>query len=225
MRRALRREDGFAIPVAIWMLVLGLLFGGLAMSQALLALRGSNSSWNSTRASAAAQAGLRMAVYNINTLGLNGASLTKLGSVLDVTQCAAQATVTAPLGTIGITVGKSWCDPITIDLGNGATVTYQTSSVINCNLELGYPALSGLLTLGTIQDCLKRKIVAVGQAGGVQRRAYEETRATATANVIGIPLLGNLINHVTLQPAKPVAGTFRECPATGATASNPAAGC
>ena len=40
----LREQDGFAIPIAIWMLMLGLLFGTLAMSQALLGLRGANSS-------------------------------------------------------------------------------------------------------------------------------------------------------------------------------------
>lgn len=225
MMRALRREDGFAVPIAIWMLILGLLFGGLAMSQALIGLRGAGSSWNSTRASAAAQSGLRMAIYNINTLGLNGASLTNLGSTLDFTQCAAQASVGAPMSALKLAVGKSWCDPITIDLGNGASVTYQTSAVTNCNLELGYAPLSSILTIGTVQDCLKRKIVAVGDAGGVQRRAYEEARATATASVVGVLLLGNLVNHVTLQPAKPVAGTLRECPPEGGTATNPAAGC
>ena len=42
--RRLRAEDGFAVPIAIWMLMLGLLFGGLAMSQALLGLRQANAS-------------------------------------------------------------------------------------------------------------------------------------------------------------------------------------
>src|SRR4029077_7300595 len=98
VRRRLRAEDGFAVPIAIWMLLLGLLFGGLAMSQALLGLRQANASWDTTRAHAAAQAGARMAVYAINTLGLNGASVTHLPSALDWTQCATRADVSAPLG-------------------------------------------------------------------------------------------------------------------------------
>ena len=228
MRRRLRAEDGFAVPIAIWMLLLGLLFGGLAMSQALLGFQRSNESLNSTRAHAAAEAAARMAIYRVNTLGLNGASVTHLTSTLDWTQCAvqSQADVTAPIvvSTTTIGLGKSWCDPVSIDLGGGTTATYQLSSIINCNAEVGFNPLPSTLVLGTIQDCLKRKIVAVGTSGGVSRRIYEETRATATANVIAS--LGiNLISSVTLQPAQMVPGTLRECTPTGGTASNPANGC
>jgi Tfp pilus assembly protein PilX len=221
----LRGEQGFAVPIAIWMLTLGLLFGGLAMSQALLGLRKANATWNSTRAHAAAEAGIRMAIYNINTLGLNGASLTHLTSASDWTQCAAKATASAPLGTASITAGKAWCDPVVINLGGGATVSYQTSSIINCNVEVGYNPLPALLALGTVQDCLKRKIVATGTAGGVTRRVYEEARATGTANVIAALLPGtNLIGSVTLQPARAVPGTLREC-TPGGSASDPSSGC
>jgi hypothetical protein len=222
--RRLRSQDGFAIPIAIWMLTLGLLFGGLAMSQALLGFQRSNESWNSTRAHAAAEAAARMAIYRVNTLGLNGASVTHLTSVVDWSQCAVQAQATDPVGVATIGVGKSWCDPVTIDLGGGATGTFQLSSIVNCNLEIGLSQLPSVLSIGTIQDCLKRKIVATGTAGGVTRRIYEEARATASASVIGS--LGiNLISNVTLQPARLVPGTLRECAPRGATASNPAAGC
>jgi hypothetical protein len=221
----LRGEQGFAVPIAIWMLTLGLLFGGLAMSQALLGLRKANASWNSTRAHAAAEAGIRMAIYNINTLGLNGASLTHFNSVGDWTQCAAKATASAPLGTASITAGKAWCDPVVIALGGGATVSYQTSSIINCNVEVGYNPLPALLALGTVQDCLKRKIVATGSAGGVTRRVYEEARATGTANVVTAVLPGtSLIGSVTLQPARAVPGTLRECTPVG-SAADPSSGC
>jgi hypothetical protein len=220
----LRAQDGFAVPIAIWMLLLGLLFGGLAMSQALLGLNRANASWSSTRAHAAADAGARMAVYAINTLGLNGASVTHLPSTLDWTQCAAKADASAPLGSVAIGVGKAWCDPVTIDLGGGATATYSLSSVINCNAEVGYNPLPAVLSLGTIQDCLKRKIVATGMVDGVTRRVYEEARATATANVVGA--LGiNLIGGVTLQLARPVPGTLRECTPRGSTTTDPSAGC
>jgi hypothetical protein len=222
--RRLRSQDGFAIPIAIWMLTLGLLFGGLAMSQALLGFQRSNESWNSTRAHAAAEAAARMAIYRVNTLGLNGASVTHLTSVVDWTQCAVQAHQSDPVGVATIGVGKAWCDPVTIDLGGGATGTFQLSSIVNCNLDMGWSALPSALSIGTIQDCLKRKIVATGTAGGVTRRIYEEARATASVSVIGS--LGiNLISNVTLQPAKLVPGTLLECARSGATASNPAAGC
>jgi hypothetical protein len=223
--KRLRDEKGFAVPIAIWMLTLGLLFGGLAMSQALLGLRKANATWNSTRAHTAAEAGVRMAIYNINTLGLNGASLTHFSSVGDWTQCAAKATASAPLGTASITAGKAWCDPVVIDLGGGATVSYQTSSIINCNVEVGYNPLPALLALGTVQDCLKRKIVATGTAGGVTRRVYQEARATGTANVVTAVLPGtNLIGSVTLQPARAVPGTLRECTPVG-SAADPSSGC
>ena len=220
----LRNEDGFAVPIAIWMLVLGLLFGGLAMSQALLGLHKANASWNETRAHAAAEAGARMAVYAINTLGLNGASVTHLPSTIDWTQCAAKADASAPLGSVSIGVGTAWCDPVPIDLGGGASATYALSSVINCNAELGYNPLPTVLSLGTIQDCLKRKIVATGTVGGVTRRVYGEARATATANVVGA--LGiNLIGGATLQLARPVPGTLRECTPNGGTTTDPSSGC
>lgn len=224
MRLRLRAEDGFAVPIAIWMLLLGLLFGGLAMSQALLGLRQANRSWDSTRAHAAAEAGARMALYAVNTLGLNGASVTHLPSVLDWTQCAAKADVNAPLGTVAITAGRAWCDPVSIDLGGGATATYSLSSVINCNAEVGFAALPSTLSLGTIQDCVKRRIVAKGTVDGVTRRVYEEARATAAANVVG--LLGvNLLGSVSVQLARAVPGTLRECTPLGGTAADPSGGC
>jgi hypothetical protein len=219
--RRLRAEDGFAIPIAIWMLVLGLLFGGVAMTQALLGFHQATASWNSTRAQAAAEAATRMAVYRINTLGLNAASVTHLTSTLDWTQCPVQATASDPVAVATISVGKTWCDPVPIDLGGGATGTYQLSSVFNCNVEMGWNPLPALLSAGTIQDCLKRKIVATGTVGGVTQRLYEETRATASVNVA----LSLLVSSVTLQTAKMTPGTLRECTPTGATASNPAAGC
>jgi hypothetical protein len=235
--RRLRSEDGFAVPIAIWMLVLGLLFGGLAMGQALLGLRTATTSLSSTRANAAAEAGMRMAVYTINTLGLNGASLTHLTSTLDWTQCAAQASSDGTIGAPGasfvtstaIGAGKAWCDPVQVDLGGGATATYQVSSIINCNadLDMNYNPLPTVLTLGqTIRDCLRRKIVSVGTVDGVSRRVYEEVRATGSASVIAGILPGvNILGSVTLQAAQPTPGTLRECPPAGATASNPATGC
>jgi hypothetical protein len=224
MTRRLRGQEGFAVPIAIWMLMLGLLFGGLAMSQALLGLRKATSSWNSTRAHAAADAAMRMAVYSINTLGLNGAAVTHLTSALDWTQCAAKAGVSDPLATVGITAGNAWCNPVPIDLGGGVTASFQLSSVINCNVEMGYNPLPSVLSAGTVQDCLKRRIVATGTAGGVTRRVYEDTRAAAAANVIGAFGV-NLIGSVSLQLAKPVPGTLRECTPQGGSASDPSLGC
>ena len=118
----------------------------------------------------------------------------------------------------------AWCDPVPIDLGGGATATYSLSSVINCNAEVGYSSLPTVLTPGTIQDCLKRRIVATGTVDGVTRRVYEEARATATASVVGA--LGvNLLGSVNLQPARPVPGTLRECTPRGGTAADPSSGC
>ena len=223
----LREQEGFAVPIAIWMLTLGLLFGGLAMSQALLALHKSTASLNSTRAHAAAAAASRTAIYRINTLGLNGASVTHMLSTLDWTQCVAQVSASDPVATVTIGAGKSWCDPVPIDLGGGATATYQLSSVINCNAEMGWNPLPAVLALGTIQDCLKRRIVAVGTVDGVKRRIYQEVRATATANVIaGIGLgVPSVIGSLTLQIARPVPGTMHECTPQGGSAADPSAGC
>jgi hypothetical protein len=220
----LRGQEGFAVPIAIWMLTLGLLFGGLAMSQALLGLRKATASWNTTRAHAAADAAMRMAVYSVNTLGLNGAAVTHLTSALDWTQCAAKVNAGDPMATVGITAGKAWCDPVPIDLGGGVTATFQLSSIVDCNAEMGYNPLPALLSPGTIQDCLKRRIVASGTVDGVTRRVYEEARATATASVVGT--LGiNLIGGVTLQAARPVPGTLRECTPNGGSSADPSGGC
>ena len=68
------------------------------------------------------------------------------------------------------------------------------------------------------------RIVATGTVDGVTRRVYEEARATASANVVGV--LGvNLIGSLNLQLAKPVPGTLRECTPKGATVADPSAGC
>jgi hypothetical protein len=221
----LRQEDGFAVPIAIWMLVLGLLFGALAMSQALLGVRQATASWNSTRAHAAAEAAARMGIYHINMLGLDSASVTHLPSTLDWTQCPVQAQASDPIATATIGVGKAWCDPVAIDLGGGATATYQLSSIVNCNAELGWNPLPTVLALGTVQDCLKRKIVATGRVGDTARRIYEEIRSTASATVAAAVLVPAVISSITLQTAKPVPGTLRECTPSGGTASNPSAGC
>jgi hypothetical protein len=112
-----------------------------------------------------------------------------------------------------------------IDLGGGTTASYQTSAIVNCNAEVGYNPLPAVLAIGTIPDCLKRKIVATGTTGGVTRRVYEETRATASATVAAVIPFGNLITSVSLQPAAPIPGTLRECTPAGGTAADPKAGC
>jgi hypothetical protein len=79
--------------------------------------------------------------------------------------------------------------------------------------------------LGTIQDCLKRRIVATGTVAGVSRRVYEETRATATANVVAAFIGPSVIGSVSLQTSRPVPGTLRECTAVSPSGTNPAIGC
>jgi hypothetical protein len=113
---------------------------------------------------------------------------------------------------------------VPVELGGGATGSFQLSSVINCNVEMGYNPLPALLAPGTIQDCLKRRIVATGTSGGVTRRLYEDVRATASASVFAALPGVNLINDVNLQPARPVPGTVRECTPASGTA-DPAGGC
>jgi hypothetical protein len=223
----LRREDGFAIPTAIWMLVLGLILCALAMGQAVLALRKSGGSLSSTRASAAAAAGVRMAIYHVNTLALNGAALTHLLSQpAALTQCAVRSngSVSAP-GIVAVTTiaaGQGWCSPVTIDLGGGEQASYQLSAIVGCNAEAGLAALPSLLTLGTIQACLKRRIVSIGSADGVQRRVYAEANASGTVTVAGLPTAA--VSDVQLQLARQVPGTFREC-ARGTPGPDPSAGC
>ena len=136
-----------------------------------------------------------------------------------------QAAAGDPIATATISVGKAWCDPVPVDLGGGATATYQLSSIVNCNVEMGYNPLPALLALGTIQDCLKRKIVATGTVDGMSRRIYEEIRASDSANVVASVIGPNVIGSVSLQPARPVPGTLRECTPQGVSASDPSSGC
>jgi hypothetical protein len=223
----LRREDGFAIPTAIWMLVLGLIFCALAMSQAVLGLRKAGGSLSSTRAHAAAEAGVRMAIYHINTLGLDGAALTHvLSAPAALSQClslsSASASAPGVISTTTIAAGQGWCAPVTIDVGGGAEASYQLSAIVGCNADIGLPALPSLLTLGTIQDCMKRRIVSTGSADGVERRIYAEANATGTVTISGAPVPA--VGDVRLQPARLVPGTFREC-ARATSGPDPSAGC
>jgi hypothetical protein len=76
-RRALREEDGFAMVIAVFLIVIGLAVAAVAVTAALSARTSANRSQRSARALQAADAGLQTELYRVNqinfdTLNLSG---------------------------------------------------------------------------------------------------------------------------------------------------------
>ena len=198
MARRLRSESGFALPVVIGTMLLMLIFLAFASTRATIGLGVSAEDVASKRALQSARAGLRVALYRMNAAGLD------LDMLLRPTQQCLIETNDL-LGLAGL-AGDNWCQPVTEDLGTGASYTYRVSSVAMT------PALPALLALGTTNHVLRRRIVVTGTADGERRRIYAEVTADGSRTVIGVLLL-NLIDRGFLTTYRLDPGTFRECQA------------
>ena len=142
--RTLRNERGVALPLAAAvMLVLSLLVVALS-SNAIQASGSANKDRNTKRALAAAEAGLQVANYRLNAIGPNPAS------------CLTDRPVRPDRVT-----GE--CPAHSVDLGNGAQVTYYVTPQLPQGATCG--SVPGQLLQGE-----ERCITATGSVNGVARR-------------------------------------------------------
>lgn len=143
--RRLTDQRGVALPVAMAVLFA---VAGLATVAARSAIVSNNQSFrdnNAKRAVQAAGAGLQTAVYQLNLLQPSN------------TQCVHKAAATGAL-TNGALQADNWCVAQTEDLGDGATYSFQVSAPTQTTSSTGL-------------SVDQRKIVSLGTANGVRRRA------------------------------------------------------
>ena len=176
MRRRLAGEAGVSVAVAVAVLSILTLLGGVAVTQAVSALRGTDRDANLKRALQAADAGLEAAVYQLNRLDA-GANVNV--SQLNPEQITLQGCIAGiggdgsfDIGALAPTTptdpdGRRWCPSVGQDLDNGARYDYRVSEVARI--------ASGCTAAGTLD--LDREIVATGTAGGVTRRIHAKLRS------------------------------------------------
>lgn len=194
---ALIAERGFALPVVLGVLALMLIFLTVAATRATIGLGVSSDDVASKRALQSARAGLRVALYRMNSAGLD------LDQLLRPTQQCLIETGDA-LALAGL-AGDNWCPAVSESLGTGASYTYRVSSVVTT------PPVEALLALGTTNHLLRRTIVATGTSDGMTRRVLAEVSADGQRRVVLGVLLVNLIDSGSLTTYRLQAGSFREC--------------
>lgn len=207
-------ERGIALYLTLAMMALALTFTVAAVNIVLAGTNQSTRDVNGRAALAAAQSGLRMAVYRTNQTALD--LQLAAGGSLSATNCL--VTPGADLSLSVLTVTSAWCTGSPLDLGNGEHATYAISPAVNVGGIV--PSLIGSLLPGTYTPTFRRTIVATGSAFGSHKRVAEaiDLKVTITIGLLG---LGSTLN---VKPYAVVPGTFRQCTdvPTGAT---PDTGC
>lgn len=215
MTRVRTDERGFALPITMIMIVVALIFSSAAIASVLQGLKQSGDDVGRKKAAAAAQSGVRLGLYRLNQLKLDA------GTALRIPLTLSQCVVRLPDLRLGfVNINSGWCDSETYDLGDGTTVQVRTSAAVDL-----FNRGSLTISLTPLAVTLQRRIVATGISQGERRRFYLEVRALGEIRGTVIPLLGTLVNGMTLQLYRPVPNSLRECTPTPPTPSNPASGC
>jgi len=185
-RHPLRSERGFAVPVALAILLVAVLLSGVAASFAIQTTHLTRRDSNSKSALEAANAGLRAAVYRLNAYQPAGnqcptPTLTGVGG-----SGAPSSTLCAPDG------------PDTSNgLGNGATYSYWVSEAMGSGDKCTGPTVSNGID-GVVQRC----ITALGTANGVQARVQERVAAYTSTPTFPTAIFGTksvtIGNNVTI---------------------------
>lgn len=186
------------LPVVMGALLLMLIFLATAASRATIGLGVSAEDVASKRAMQSARAGVRVALYRMNAVGLD------LDQLLRPTdQCLVRTAGGIDLAGIA---ADGWCPAVTEHLGTGASYTYRVSAAVTT------PAVGSLLEVGTTNHLLRRTIVATGTADGVTRRVAANVTADGERTVVTV-LLVQLIESGKLAIYRVEDGSFRECQA------------
>lgn len=220
VRQRLRSESGFVVPVVVGVLALSLI---LVAVTAAIALRTTDTAqrdvW-SRQAAQSADAGLDMAIRRANSASLD------LRQVLNVNltgQCV--VSTNALLGFLSLGA-NGWCPAVDVDLGNGQSFSYYVGALVDTRTTTTVSC--PILNVCT-NHLLQRKVVSIGMAGPgcpgtsrcVKRRTIGRYSASGRTNL----LLGLLSSAPSLQLYARETGTYRECPPTPTTPSDPASGC
>ena len=206
---SVRREDGFALPLAMSMMVIVAMLAGVTISFATHNTDRATRDGLATRALGAADAGVDAALYRMNKALI----ASQVQGVLGVpTAVVAEAKcLSLELGDLTVVDPTSgWC-PTTSPAGSeevdGATSAGETWRAAGYS----YTVSSGVNIGSSSAPLIERRVVSVGTAGDVTKRVI----ATAHAE---LGSTGNL-----LQVFEQVG--YRECTSAPPTSGDPAAGC
>jgi hypothetical protein len=214
LRRLRHDEQGIALYLALMMLTLTLTFSLAAVGLVLAGTGSSVREAQGRRAQAAAQSGLRMAIYRQNQTAVD--LQLSAGAALSAANCLVTPLPDLSLGILNVPSG--WCTGSPIDLGNGETATYRVSPAINVGDAL--PNLIGSLLPGTSYPRFRRTIVATGKSGQETKRVAQQIELRVTIK-LGLLGLGSTLD---VKPYAVVPGTFRQC-TDAPTGSTPDTGC
>lgn len=162
MRRALRAEEGLAIPVAMAILVIVMGVAAAAVSLGLNNLDEARKDRAYTRALAAADSGVDVAASRLNRLIIAADGADILGTVplemVPINGCA----ITDAAGDLGVSAlsGAGWCQA-------SAWEELETKTDPTRKQEFTYSVSSGVTTGGGL---IQRRVVATGRVGSTKRR-------------------------------------------------------
>jgi Tfp pilus assembly protein PilX len=169
LRLSLAAQDGIAMVAAMGTLMVVSLLAMVIATASIQTSHAGNTDRSSKRALAAANAGLEIATYRLNTLTPGPTS----------SQCITTV-VASPAA------GQGTCAPVTQSVGNGATYTYLVSNQKAPNAACGGTALaSGAVAANSMVRC----VTSTGTVNGVSRRVQSVTVAQP-ANPPYLPVQG-----------------------------------
>ena len=191
LRAALGDESGIAIAIALSVLLIAMLLTGVAAGVAIQTKQFTARDSNAKAAIEAANAGLRTAVYRLNTYQPGPGFCPTPTATAVGTGGAPSATLCPPDGP-----------DVSQGLGNGATFTYWVSEAMQAGDSCTGPDVAN-----TQSDVAQRCITSVGTAGGVAARVQERIAAYTSTPAFPTAIFGTrsvvISNNVTITSDTP----------------------
>lgn len=226
-RAHLRDQRGFAIPITLIVLMIMLALVGAAALAAVSATNVSRTNVNAVRAQQAADAGLRVALYEYSSLAVDSGTLfaeTSIGKINGECYKGSSNGVETPelAGEEEVEPGKKrvkWCVPVTNSLGDGVRYSY----VISPANQIVIRSACDLLTLVCEwESTVTRTVVATGTAGNETRVAKEEAqmkgisyKSCSKLALCELKLLEleleSFTHTITTQYYASIPGSYRQC--------------
>jgi type II secretory pathway pseudopilin PulG len=168
-------QAGFAMPIVVAVSALLLMIAAAAMVAGLNSTNSSNRDRQVKVARQAADAGMELALFDLNTV------------VAGQAQPCGNRDASGTYTMAGYAAGGEWCAPVTRTLADGSQVEYRVSKEIPI--------------AGTNPERVMRKVVSTGTYVGEQRRVYTEltgVRGLAGFSIYGISARDqiSLLNNV-----------------------------
>jgi Tfp pilus assembly protein PilX len=172
VQRSTAAEHGFAVPIALAVLLITFVLAGVATAVAIHTNRLSNRDTGSKTALEAADAGVRAAVYRLNMYRPDS------GYCPTPPTSVAVGSTGAPTATLCPTDGPE-------SLGNGASFKYWISRVMQTG-----DVCAGTTVDSSQSDVAQRCITATGTSNGVTARVQERVAAYTSTPVFPTAIFG-----------------------------------